>query len=83
LPKEAKIDFLIVDGPPGDVCVLARFPSVPLLKDHLNQDCVILVDDAKRDDEKLMIRAWEEVNLVRNVQIFDTETGAAIMNFWP
>lgn len=79
LPKEAKIDFLIVDGPRGDICKLARFPVVPILKDYLSQDCVILIDDAKRDDEILIIHTWQEMNLAKDVQFFDTEAGAAIM----
>lgn len=52
------IDLLVVDGPPGSVRPMARYPAVPLLFEQLSPEPVILVDDANRDDEQLMVKQW-------------------------
>jgi predicted O-methyltransferase YrrM len=57
-PRE--IDVLIVDGPPGDTGPLARYPAVPLLKEGLSPNCVILLDDANRADEQSIGKRWAE-----------------------
>jgi len=52
------IDILSVDGPPGFVGPLARYPALPLLHDKLAANALVLVDDADRDDEKAMMERW-------------------------
>ena len=52
------IDLLLVDGPPGGSAVRARYPAVPLLRAHLSADCVILLDDGDRPDERAIAQAW-------------------------
>ncbi|MEQ8674224.1 MAG: class I SAM-dependent methyltransferase [Aggregatilineales bacterium] len=74
-----KIDLLIVDGPPGFTCKLARYPALPELYDQLNEGAFILVDDVMRDDETEMINRWlDEFNL-EIVEIIPNEKGAAIL----
>ncbi|WP_420427861.1 class I SAM-dependent methyltransferase [Algiphilus sp.] len=61
LPKNFEcppIDLLIVDGPPSATCPMSRYPALPLLAPFLSQDCIILVDDADRPDEKKMVAQW-------------------------
>ena len=52
------IDLLIVDGPPGLLSPDARYPALPLLREHLAQDVVILLDDGDRDDERAAAFRW-------------------------
>ena len=54
------IDILFVDGPPGGVQSLSRYPAVPLLYDYLDRKATIIVDDGKRKDETEMVRRWKE-----------------------
>lgn len=52
------IGLLLVDGPPGDTCEMARLPALPLLGPCLRSDAVVVVDDAHRADEQAAIAAW-------------------------
>jgi predicted O-methyltransferase YrrM len=52
------IDMLIVDGPPAISNPLARYPAVPILCEYLSPDCIIILDDGKRADEKETARKW-------------------------
>ena len=53
-----RIDLLFVDGPPGDMARLARYPALPLLHDRLAPGALIVVDDGDRRDEREMVRRW-------------------------
>ena len=52
------IDVLLVDGPPKDTSLRARYPAIPLLQRHLAADCVILLDDGDRPDERWTAHQW-------------------------
>ena len=52
------IDMLVVDGPPGGLQHLSRYPALPLLYSRLSSTAVVLVDDADRPDEVEMVRRW-------------------------
>ena len=54
----AKIDMLIVDGPPGDLQPLSRYPALPLLIDLLSQKSLILMDDGARWEEQEIVARW-------------------------
>lgn len=57
---EQRIDLLIIDGPPGDLQKLARYPALPLLHIHLSDQAKIILDDGYRDDEKAIAALWEK-----------------------
>jgi predicted O-methyltransferase YrrM len=57
---EGMIDLLLVDGPPGPLGPMARFPAVPILRDKLSPECFILLDDGRRTDEKEIAEKWAE-----------------------
>lgn len=57
LPK-LSIDLLVVDGPPGFLRPLARYPAGPVLIPHLTSGAYVLIDDASRPDEKKMFERW-------------------------
>jgi predicted O-methyltransferase YrrM len=53
------IDLLFVDGPPsGKPVRQARFPALPLLAEHFNDETWVIVDDANRRDSRRMLERW-------------------------
>jgi predicted O-methyltransferase YrrM len=64
-----KIDFLFVDGPPGKVQTLSRFPALPMLASHLSPRAIVVVDDGAREDEMKMVEMWGKMDGVG----FETE----------
>jgi predicted O-methyltransferase YrrM len=75
------IDMLIVDGPPNRVQKSARYPALPLLKDRLSNQCVILVDDAARKQDKQIIALWQKEFPQLQVSWMPSEKGMAILHF--
>lgn len=75
----APIDLLFVDGPEGALATMSRFPALPILRDYLADNAVILVDDTHRDDENLMLNLWLEAfpNLERDDH-FESEEFAVL-----
>lgn len=59
LPNQ-KIDMLIVDGPPGYDDPTARYPAVPVLRQHLSDECLIVLDDGDRAGEREAAHRWAE-----------------------
>lgn len=53
-----QIDLLLVDGPPHETGPMARYPAVPILHSKLADDCVILVDDGDRPEERRAAKKW-------------------------
>ena len=55
--------LVICDGPPADTPG-GRYGFMPVMKPYLARDCVILCDDAEREDETKIINKWNaEVGL--------------------
>ena len=73
------IDMLVVDGPPGELGRLARYPALPLLYERLSESAVILVDDADRADERAMVGMWVVEHPDFECTFLETEEGAAIL----
>jgi hypothetical protein len=53
-----KIDLLVIDGPPGSTQSLARYPAIPLLYQHFSDKTIIVLDDANRKDEIIIVQKW-------------------------
>ncbi len=53
-----EVRVLIVDGPPGNTGHLARLPAFPMLSQALEEDAIVLLDDADRPDEQEIIKRW-------------------------
>ena len=75
----APIDLLFVDGPEGALATMSRYPALPILRDCLAHNAVILVDDTYREDEGLMLNRWLEAfpNLERDDR-FESEEFAVL-----
>lgn len=76
------IDMLVVDGPPGTTGSLARYPALPALATKLSPGAVIIVDDAHRPDEQVMVARWlkEQPGLIATTVA--TERGTVVLH-WP
>jgi predicted O-methyltransferase YrrM len=64
-----KIDLLFIDGPPGRLQPLSRYPALPALAAHLSPHALVVVDDGQREDETRMIDLWRGLDIS-----FETET---------
>jgi predicted O-methyltransferase YrrM len=56
---QGPIDLAFVDGPPGWVQAMARYPAGPLLHAWLAPRAVVLLADANRPDERRALRRWQ------------------------
>jgi hypothetical protein len=65
--------LLLVDGPPGATCPNARYPAVPFVFTTLWRHRIDLVlDDANRPEEKLVINMWRSYWTEKTVQITES-----------
>lgn len=53
------IEMLVIDGPPGYIQKNSRFPAIPVLADRLANGVVIFLDDADREDERMIVDRWK------------------------
>ena len=58
LPVAAPIDLLLIDGPAGYLESSARYPALPMLRDYLADDAIVVVDDIDRPSERESLRRW-------------------------
>lgn len=72
--------LLVVDGPPGFLQPQSRYPALPLLRDHLREDAVILLDDAARPDEQVLLRRWLARSPGASYRYTASERGAAMLS---
>jgi predicted O-methyltransferase YrrM len=53
-----EIDLLLVDGPPGSLGKMTRYPALHALESQLAPNAVVILDDADRPGEQGIIRRW-------------------------
>lgn len=54
------IDMLIIDGPPESTGKSARYPALPEFIDLLAPNATVILDDAHREDESVILNSWLE-----------------------
>lgn len=74
-----KIDMLLIDGPPVETNKMARYPALPLLTDHLSEQCTIVIHDAHRPSEREILEKWQKSFPEFNCDIENSEKGIAIL----
>jgi predicted O-methyltransferase YrrM len=74
------IDLLIIDGPPTHIQKLSRYPALPVLYGHLNNNSTIILDDGQREDEKKAVALWEDEFSDISSDFLDMEKGAYIIH---
>ena len=78
--KQNFIDLLIIDGPPGYLGPLARFPAIPLLYNNLSKNALIFLDDGAREDEQMIVDKWKEMFEFSSVEYLKhLEKGAFVL----
>lgn len=77
------IDLLVVDGPPGRLGPLARYPAMPLLHGRLTPGCTIFLDDADRPDEQAIVARWCDEHRDLRLMRPSTVRGCAVLRFPP
>jgi len=77
------IDLLFIDGPPGTIQEMARYPALPVLYKSLSENATVIFDDADRHDERRIIERWLREFKDLHCQSHDTEHGAVILNREP
>jgi predicted O-methyltransferase YrrM len=73
------IDMLVIDGPPGYLHPLARYPALPLLHERLADGCVLFLDDAARPDEGEIVRQWLSAYPDSRHDYLETERGCSVL----
>ena len=74
---EAKIDLLLVDGPPARLHPLARRPALDRLRSHLRPGAIVFLDDAKRTEEQATLEYWKNTHAGIEVEVSGDMKGYA------
>lgn len=74
-------DLIIVDGPPGESMILARYPAPYLLKDFIQPGCWILIDDYYREQENHIVKLWCEELPISIYQTINIGKGLALCRY--
>jgi hypothetical protein len=75
----APIDILLIDGPESYFSGGSRYPALPLLYEHLADDAMIFIDDARRQKEKDNVKVWLKEFPDFSMQYVHTEKGTIIL----
>lgn len=75
----SEVDLVVVDGPPGKGAPLARQPAFPVLAGAIARDAWFLVDDARRRDEREMVKRWLRLDSGLSAEVLATEKGTIIV----
>jgi predicted O-methyltransferase YrrM len=73
------IDMVIVDGPPESLQKHSRYPALPLLQEKFSEKITILVDDAGREDEQVIVQHWMDEYKVLSLETIESEKGITIL----
>lgn len=73
-----RFDFIVVDGPPSHTGEMARYPLFCVMADRIAQGATIILDDARRSDERKVLEYWSKDNPEASLSFVDAEKGAAI-----
>ncbi len=78
---QGPFDLLVVDGPPGFLQPLSRYPAMPLLADRLAQDVLLILDDAARPDERAVVSRWLQEFPGLTHRFVEMERGCSLLLF--
>ena len=83
LAGPAKRVLVLVDGPPGNICANARYPTVPHVFKRLARHQIDLVlDDANRAEEKSVIELWRAFWKKRSIHVTESSVTSEKGLFW-
>jgi predicted O-methyltransferase YrrM len=70
------IDLLIVDAPPDTLCPYSRRKAIPFFLGLLKSDGIVILHDAKRQDETIIAKEWRPY--FSQHEFIDTPLGLAV-----
>ncbi|KAA3637977.1 MAG: hypothetical protein DWP92_06910 [Armatimonadetes bacterium] len=73
------IGLVFVDGPPGTLHPLVRYPALPLLRPRLAANATVVLDDFIRDQEQEIANRWSEEFPELKMTEHQFEKGAAVL----
>lgn len=73
-----EVGLLFVDGPGEAVGPRARYPAVPLLREHLAPAATVILDDLARHDGQAVVDAWTAQLTGFDLERPPVEKGAAV-----
>lgn len=77
-----KFDLLFIDGPQGSLNKNSRYPAINTFKKYLKNGSLVLLHDAKRQDEIEIVELWKKENpVISRAYEIDTERGGAELYF--
>jgi hypothetical protein len=76
----AKIDLLVIDGPPSSTNADARYPALLHLVPLLSPRATIVLDDVFRDEERKLADAIVAALPGHSMKILSHEKGTAIIS---
>ncbi len=75
-------DLILVDGPPGNSSLLARYPAPHLLKAFVKDGTWILLDDYYRLAETQIVALWlKEIPQLQLVKVVNLQYGLAVLRY--
>jgi len=74
-----QVDMLVIDGPPGFLQPRSRYPALPLLYTRLGKGCRVFLDDAAREDERLLVAQWLAQYPTLRHDFIDTRRGCSLI----
>ncbi len=78
---QGPFDLLVVDGPPGFLQPLSRYPALPLLADRLAKNALVILDDAARPDERAVVARWLAEYPGLGHRYLEMERGCSLLTF--
>jgi hypothetical protein len=75
----AKIDLLVIDGPPSSTNPDARYPALEHLIPLLSPNATIVLDDADRDEERKLAEAIATALPNHSLTMLAHEKGTAVI----
>ncbi len=74
------VQLLFVDGPPGSLSPLSRYPSIPFFVDRLTPGSHVVLDDYRREKERDVVARWQaEYGDRLTLEKVPLEKGAALL----
>jgi len=73
-----RIDLLLVDGPPA-LTPTIRYPALPFFWDRMQIGGQIILDDAKREGEGLILNRWQKEFSISEMICLDHDKGTVII----
>jgi predicted O-methyltransferase YrrM len=78
-----KIDLLFIDGPVGGLCKNSRYPALNILKKYLKEGSIVILHDAKRQDEIEIVEIWKNENNLHAKSVLSPATACSTSADFP